>query len=301
MSTLKFATRPSRLAQVQTDSIRRGLLENWPELECTVTVITTEGDRVLDRPLPEIGGKGLFTKELERELLDGRLDAAVHSLKDMPIEDVPGLAIGLVPQRALANDVLVSGEGYTLEELPSRSVVGTSSLRRQGQLLVIRPDLEVRPIRGNVDTRVRKVMEGQYDAAILAHAGLSRLGLDEHIAQVLPLDIMLPAPGQGALAVQCRSDDARALSHLAVLEDGQTREAVGAERRFLAALGGGCSLPVGAYANKKGSSWTIKATIVAPDGTDVLRMERTGDDPTELVDDLIQEATLGEAMQVLHG
>jgi len=301
MSKLKFATRPSRLAQVQTDSIQRGLLENWPELECTVTVITTEGDRVLDRPLPEIGGKGLFTKELERELLDGRLDAAVHSLKDLPIEDVPGLAIGLVPQRALANDVLVSREGYTLEELPSRSVVGTSSLRRQGQILVIRPDLEVRPIRGNVDTRVRKIMEGQYDAAILAHAGLSRLGLDEHIAQVLPFDIMLPAPGQGALAVQCRSDDAQTLGHLTILEDAQTREAVEAERMFLAALGGGCSLPVGAYAEKQNGSWTISTVIVAPDGIDISRMERSGDDPLELIEDLIQEVETRDAMRVLHG
>jgi hydroxymethylbilane synthase len=270
-------------------------------LECSVTVITTEGDRILDRPLPEIGGKGLFTKELERELLEGRLDAAVHSLKDLPIEDIPGLAIGLVPVRVLANDVLVSRERYTLDELPSGSVVGTSSLRRQGQLLAVRPDLQVQPIRGNVDTRVRKVMEGQFDAAILAHAGLSRLGLDEHIAQVLPFDIMLPAPGQGALAVQCRSDDAQTLGHLTVLEDVQTRDAVEAERMFLAALGGGCSLPVGAYAEKQNGSWMVSTVIVAPDGTDISRMERAGEDPTELVEDLLQEATLGEAMQVLHG
>ncbi len=301
MPKLRFATRPSALARVQTDLIRQDLLQHWPGLECSVTIITTEGDRVLDRPLPEIGGKGLFTKELERELLDGRLDAAVHSLKDLPIEDVPGLVIGLVPQRALANDVLVSGEGYTLEELPSRSVVGTSSLRRQGQLLVIRPDLEVRPIRGNVDTRVRKVMEGQYNAAILAHAGLSRLGLDDHIAQVLPLDIMLPAPGQGALAIQCRSDDAQTLNHLTVLEDAQTREAVEAERMFLAALGGGCSLPVGAYAEKRNGSWTICTVIVAPDGIDISRMERSGDDPLELIEDLIQEVETRDAMRVLHG
>ncbi|GMR10316.1 MAG: hydroxymethylbilane synthase [Anaerolineae bacterium] len=301
MPTLNFATRPSRLAGIQTDSIRSALQKKWPELNCTVTVIRTEGDRVLDRPLPDIGGKGLFTKELERELLEGRLDAAVHSLKDLPIEDVPGLAIGLIPERAIANDVLISRGGYTLEELPAGSVLGTSSLRRQGQVLAYRPDLEVRSLRGNVDTRVRKVQEGEYDAAILAHAGLARLDLSEHMAQVLPLDIVLPAPGQGALAVQCRSDDYETLSHLAAFEDALTRTAVEAERRFLAALGGGCSLPVGAYAEKRNGSWTMSAVIVAPDGAELLRLQSAGEDPDVLVEELILEAEAGGALKVLHG
>lgn len=301
MRTLKFASRPSRLARTQTDSIQRALREVWPELNCSVTVIRTEGDRVLDRPLPEIGGKGLFTKELERELLEGRLDAAVHSLKDLPIEDVPGLTIGIIPERANANDVLISRAGHTLDDLPAGSIVGTSSLRRQGQLLAYRPDLEVQPLRGNVDTRVRKVLEGQYDAAILAHAGLTRLELDEHMTQVLPFDLMLPAPGQGALAVQCRSDDSETLNHLSALEDAQTRAAVEAERRFLAALGGGCSLPVGAYAEKSNGAWTMSAVIVAPDGAEHIRLQSAGEDPDLLVEELIPEAEAGGALKVLHG
>jgi len=301
MRTLKFASRPSRLARIQTEFIQCALREVRPELNCSVTVIRTEGDRILDRPLPEIGGKGLFTKELERELLEGRLDAAVHSLKDLPIDDVPGLTIGAIPERAIAKDVLVAREGGTLDELPAGSVVGTSSLRRQGQLLAYRPDLEVRALRGNVDTRVRKVLEGEYDAAILAHAGMSRLELNEHMTQVLPFDLMLPAPGQGALAVQCRSDDSETLSLLAALEDAQTRAAVEAERRFLAALGGGCSLPVGAYAEKSNGSWTMSAVIVAPDGAQQIRLQSAGEDPAVLAGELIPEAEAGGALQMLHG
>jgi hydroxymethylbilane synthase len=301
MPTLKFATRPSRLARTQTKSIQRALRKKWPELDSNVTVIRTEGDRVLDRPLPDIGGKGVFTKELERELLDGRLDAAVHSLKDLPIEDVPGLAIGLIPERAIANDVLVSREGYTLEDLPAGSVVGTSSLRRQGQVLAHRDDLEIRPLRGNVDTRVRKVQEGEFDAAILAYAGLSRLDLGEHITQVLPFDIMLPAPGQGALGVQCRSDDFETLGYLAGLEDAKSRAAVEVERKFLAALGGGCSLPVGAYVEKRNGSWMMSAVVVAPDGAEQIRLQSAADDPKALVEDLAREAEAGGAMKVLHG
>ena len=189
-----FATRPSALARWQTDWVIRALAEVWPGLECQSQVITTQGDRILDRPLPEIGGKGLFTQELEAELLSGSVQAAVHSLKDLPIEDPPGLTVGAIPQRAEARDALVSRQGYQLEDLPRGAIVGTSSLRRAAQLLAFRPDLEIRSLRGNVDTRVRKALEGQYDAIVLAGAGLMRLGLDEHVSQWIPLEIMLPAP-----------------------------------------------------------------------------------------------------------
>ena len=245
---LTFATRPSALARWQTQWVARALESAHPGLTCHEEIITTRGDKVLDKPLPEIGGKGLFTQELEAALLSGRVDAAVHSLKDLPTEMPAGLTVGAVPPRAEVRDALVSARGYTLETLPQGAVVGTSSLRRAAQLLAARPDLQIRPLRGNVDTRVRKALEGQYDAVVLAGAGLVRLGLTEHISQWLPLEVMLPAPGQGALAVQCRADDEATLALLAALDDFATRAAVEAERAFLSALGGGCAVPVAAYA-----------------------------------------------------
>jgi hydroxymethylbilane synthase len=245
---LTFATRPSALARWQTRWVIRRLEEAHPDLTCREEIIVTQGDRVLDKPLPEIGGKGLFTQELEAALLSGQVDAAVHSLKDLPTEMPPGLTVGAVPARAEVRDALVSAQGYTLETLPQGAVVGTSSLRRAAQLLAARPDLQIRPLRGNVDTRVRKALEGQYDAVVLAGAGLVRLGLTEHISQWLPLEVMLPAPGQGALAVQCRAADDATLGLLAAIEDPATRAAVEAERGFLSALGGGCAVPVAAYA-----------------------------------------------------
>ena len=209
---LTFATRPSALARWQTDYVIRLLQEAHPNLRFQVQVITTKGDRILDKPLPVIGGKGLFTAELEQALHANLVDAAVHSLKDIPVEDAPGLTIGLTPARADVRDALISPAGYTLDTLPSGAVVGTSSLRRQAQLLAVRPDLVVKSIRGNVDTRIRKAREGQYDAVVLAAAGIIRLGLEEHISQYLPLDAMLPAPAQGVLGVQCRADDERTLA-----------------------------------------------------------------------------------------
>src|SRR5512135_3448709 len=227
---LIFATRPSALARWQTQWVIQALQGIHPDLECEEKIITTQGDKILDKPLPEIGGKGLFTQELESELLSGTVHCAVHSLKDLPVENPAGLTIGCVPVRAEVRDALISKNGFALATLPQNAIVGTSSLRRAAQLLAARPDLKTISLRGNVDTRLRKAFEGQYDAIILAGAGLTRLGLEKHVTEWLSLDQMLPAPGQGALAVQCRADDHETLSLLAGLEHTPTRLAVTAER-----------------------------------------------------------------------
>lgn len=287
---MNFATRPSALARWQTHWVTESLRLAWPDLDCTETVIVTTGDRVLDRPLPEIGGKGLFTEELERELLEGRLDAAVHSLKDLPVENPAGLTIAAVPPRAEVRDALISAKNLTLDSLPSGAVVGTSSLRRSAQLLASRPDLQIRSLRGNVDTRLRKALAGEYDAIILAGAGLQRLGLVEHVTQWLPLEVMLPAPGQGALAVQSRQDDQETLRLLSALDDIPTRLAVTAERAFLSGLGGGCSLPVAAYARIVEGQISLVGLAASSDGREVLRLAGEGIDPLELGARLAEQA-----------
>ncbi len=293
---LIFATRPSALARWQTQWVIQALEAAHPGLTCQEEVIVTHGDRVLDKPLPEIGGKGLFTQELEAALLNGRVDAAVHSLKDLPTEMPPGLTVGAIPQRAEVRDALVSAQGYTLETLPQAAVVGTSSLRRAAQLLAVRPDLQIRPLRGNVDTRVRKAMEGQYDAVVLAGAGLTRLGLTEHVSQWLPLEVMLPAPGQGALAVQCRVDDETTLALLAALDDPATRAAVDAERAFLSALGGGCAVPVAAYAKPlPEGKMRLRGFVGSPTGKGFWRDEAVGDEPHALGRTLAEMAIEGGA------
>ncbi len=298
---LIFATRPSALARWQTQHVIQKLQNHWPDLTCEEVVITTKGDRILDKPLPEIGGKGLFTYELEQALLNKKVDAAVHSLKDLPTEDSPGLMVGVIPQRADAGDVLICPAGKTLEELPSGAVIGTSSIRRQAQLIAQRPDLQIKSIRGNVDTRIRKAVEGQYDAIILAAAGVTRLGLEEHITQYMSLDAMLPAPGQGALAIQYRTNDLNCHTLLKAIDHRPTHLAVKAERAFLAALGGGCSLPVGALASVDGEVIRLQGVVAAPDGSRVLRVSATGADPRPLGESLAQEALDKGADELLEG
>ena len=288
--TLTFATRPSALARWQTNHIIEQLQSKWPDLRCEVEVITTKGDHILDNPLPEIGGKGLFTYELEQVLLAGEVDAAVHSLKDLPTDNTPGLVVSVIPQRADARDVLICPNGYSLEELPPGAVFGTSSIRRQAQLLAQRPDLQPKSIRGNVDTRLRKAIEGQYDAIILAAAGVTRLGMQGHITQVLPLEMMLPAPGQAALAIQFRADDPTSRTLLEVINHRPTQLAVAAERAFLAALGGGCSLPVGALALVEGERIHLQGVVAAPDGSRLLKVDDSGDDALTLGKGLAQQA-----------
>jgi hydroxymethylbilane synthase len=296
---LIFATRPSALARWQTQWVIGALQRAWPELECQEKVITTKGDRVLDRALPEIGGKGLFTEELEAELLAGTVHAAVHSLKDLPIESPAGLATGAIPLRAEAGDVLVSAQGYTLETLPEGAVVGTSSLRRSAQLLSYRPDLKIKSLRGNVDTRLRKALRGEYHAIVLAGAGVTRLGLEDHIAQWLSLEIMLPAPGQGALAVQCAANDEETLNYLAAIEDPATRQSTSAERAFLKHLGGGCTMPVGAFASIDGAQIDFQGVVASLDGTNVIHCRGWGNDPEGLGRDCAQQALEQGAGEIL--
>ncbi|MEX0788483.1 MAG: hydroxymethylbilane synthase [Anaerolineales bacterium] len=285
-----MATRPSTLARRQTEAVARDLQKAWPHITTCLVVITTEGDRVTDRPLPEIGGKGLFTQELETALLAGQVDLAVHSLKDLPIEDRPGLKLGAILPRQDARDVLISRKAASLEDLAPGSAVGTSSLRRQAQLLALRPDVRARPMRGNVETRIRKVLHEDYDAAILAAAGVIRLGLEMHIASWLPFEVMLPAPGQGALAVQCRSEDRTVLQMLAALDDPATRAVVTSERAFLEALGGGCSAPVGAHASPEGQGFRLRGVVASLDGREVVRVGGYGTDPAQLGRELAEEA-----------
>lgn len=299
MTTLIFATRPSSLARWQTRWVIQALQRMHPGLACEERIITTHGDRVLDKPLPEIGGKGLFTSELEAELLGGRVHAAVHSLKDLPVEDSAGLTLGCIPSRAEPRDALISARGDPLAALPPGGRVGTSSLRRAAQILAARPDLVTDSLRGNVDTRLEKALKGQYDAIVLAGAGLTRLGLEGHVTEWLPLELMLPAPGQGALAVQCRADDHTTLELLAALEHSPTRRAVSAERAFLQGLGGGCAVPVAAYA-ESGVEITMKGLVISPDGTRAIRVAGRGADAGQLGRDLAQEAIARGAREILE-
>ena len=300
---LIFATRPSALARWQTQWVIAALQAAHPGLECEEKVITTQGDKILDKPLPEIGGKGLFTQELEGELLSGAVHCAVHSLKDLPVENPAGLTVGCIPARAEVRDALISARGYTLATLPAGAVVGTSSLRRAAQILAQRPDVTTKSLRGNVDTRLRKALEGQYDAIILAGAGLTRLGLDQHVTEWLALDVMLPAPGQGALAVQCRADDQPTISLLAALEDDPTRKAVTAERAFLSSLGGGCAIPVAAYAEAgiraQMSGVRLTGLVMSPDGKEAVKVVGEGTASELLGKNLAQQAIAKGARNIL--
>jgi hydroxymethylbilane synthase len=296
---LIFATRPSALARWQTQWVMNALKNIHGDLDCEEKIITTQGDRVLDKPLPEIGGKGLFTQELESELLLGTVHCAVHSLKDLPVENPPGLTVGCIPVRAEARDALISKNGYTLATLPEGASVGTSSLRRAAQVLALRPDVQIESLRGNVDTRLRKAMDGQYDAIILAGAGLTRLGLEDHVTEWLSLDVMLPAPGQGALAVQCRAEDQTTLDLLAALEDDPTRRAVTAERAFLSGLGGGCSVPVAAYARIISDELRLTGLVISEDGKKIVKVTGQGTEPFQLGNDLAQGAITQGANEIL--
>lgn len=275
-----------------------------PGLRCRTEIVSTHGDRVADRPLPEIGGQGVFAEELERGLAERRIDLAVHSLKDLPVRPTPGLEVAAILSRADVRDVLVDRVGRGLDSLPAGAVVGSSSLRRQAQLLARRPDLEVRPIRGNVETRVAKVDSGEYDATVLAAAGLQRLGLEGRITEFLPIDVMLPAPGQGALAVQCRSDAPEVTELLSGLDERDVRLAVECERAFLQHLGGGCSTPVGALAFVDAGDRTtvrLRGIVASPDGASQIRVSGEGADADELGRELAREALARGAGRLLGG
>ena len=278
MDTIIFGTRGSALARRQTETVAQLLRRHFPHLKIETKIFTTRGDKELAKPLPEIGGKGLFTAELEAALRNGEIDLAVHSLKDLPTEDPRGLTIGAILPRENPADVLVSRAGFTLSALPRGATVGTSSLRRAAQLLAHRPDLNIISLRGNVDTRIKKALNpnGNYDAIVLAAAGLNRMGLSAHISQLLPFDVMLPAPGQGAVAVQCRIDDSATRRLLAKIHHAPTLAAITAERAFLAGLGGGCSIPVGALATQTDHTLTVRGMVAAADGSRLIRITHRG-------------------------
>ena len=297
--TIVLATRSSPLARWQTTAVREVLSKAWPELEFKIKTITTKGDRSIDQPLPEIGGKGLFTSELEDALLHREVDLAVHSLKDLPIDEAPGISVGAILARGDARDAFVTAGKWGFDDIPSGSVVGTSSLRRQSQILAERPDLIVLSIRGNVGTRVEKVLHGEYDAAVLAAAGLQRLGLDDHISYLMPFDRMLPAPGQGAIAVQYRKDDQRLKRILSAIDHGPTRTAVQAERTLLEGIGGGCSSPVGAYASWSEELLSLRAVVASLDGRSIIRVSATGEDPIALGRSLAAQALEKGASEIV--
>lgn len=275
-TTVRIGTRGSPLALVQTRLVHAALAAAHPDTTFAIETITTTGDAVRDVPLHQIGGAGAFTKELEQALRAAQVDVAVHSLKDLPTTVAEGLCVGAVPGREDARDALVSGAGGVLAALPHGAAVGTSSVRRKAQLLAQRPDLRISDIRGNVDTRLRKVRDGEYDATVLAFAGLRRLDREAEVSEVLPFEVMLPAPGQGALGVECR-DEPRWRRLLAPIHDAEVAACVHAERAFLDACGGGCSVPVGAHAEVGAGVLTLRAVVVAVDGSATFAGHRSGD------------------------
>jgi hydroxymethylbilane synthase len=317
VTPLRIGTRKSPLAIWQAERVRALLAARGDEAE--LVRITTSGDRVLDRPLAEVGGKGLFVKELEEALLDGRADLAVHSAKDVPFALPEGFLLCAFPERADARDALVAPAAKTFEKLPRGARVGTSSLRRGVQLLAQRPDLVVVPVRGNVKTRLGKAVpglsggvqrepaagdpQGPLDAVVLALAGLQRLGLEEHVTQVLPVEVSLPAAGQGALALEAVRGS-RGASAAAPLDDPETARSVRAERAVLERLAGGCTIPLAAYAIPEGGNilW-LRAALGGPDGKGsvrVLRAEARGSDPEQLgvrVAELLLEAGAGPLLE----
>lgn len=281
---LRIGTRGSQLARWQAEWVARKLREAQPSLEVILVEIKTLGDRDRVSPLSAIGGMGLFTKEIQRSLLDGNVDVAVHSLKDLPTRGPSGLILGAVPVREEVADALISPRYLTLDQLPTHARVGTGSQRRKAQLLLHRPDLDVVDLRGNVGTRLDHAIEGRMDAVVLAEAGLKRLGLDHHITQRLAPPMFLPAVGQGALGIECRSDDPTTIARLAPLDHLASHRAVLAERRVLFELEGGCTIPLAAWAREEGGRLWLDAAVFEKSGREHLHVSQSADpdDPEEL-------------------
>lgn len=272
---ITIGTRGSRLALWQSDHIA-GLLHEKLGLECRKMIIKTTGDKITDVPLAKIGGKGLFVKELDDAVLDGRVDFAVHSLKDVPVDLPPGLTIACVPEREETNDAWLSG--YSLKDLPENSIIGTSSLRRIAQMKNYRPDIQIKDLRGNVDTRLRKLEEGRYDGIIMAKAGLKRLGFEENIRETLSTEVFTPTVGQGAIAVVAR-EDYPGMDNLRALNDRPTEIRVEAERSLLRALGGGCQIPLGARTEVTDKGVELTGVMLSQDGGIRIEAYESGPDP----------------------
>jgi len=307
MSLLRIGSRGSQLALWQANHIAALLRGRGHQVE--LEIIKTTGDKIADVALANVGTKGMFTKEIEEALADGRVDLAVHSLKDLPTEVPPGFEIAAVTQRQSPQDVFCSRKYAGIEQLPQSARVGTSSLRRQAQLKALRPDLDIHPLRGNVDTRLRKLEAGEYDAIILAAAGLNRLGKTELIKQVIPAEVMCPAAGQGALGIEIRRGDSAIRQHVAFLDDAAARAATTCERALLNKLGGGCQVPIGAFAELRDGKLHLDGVVAHPDGSLVLRESGTGSDPVALGEsvgetllrrggDTILEAVYGQGIAV---
>jgi hydroxymethylbilane synthase len=304
MARFRIGSRGSQLALWQANHISTLLRTCGHEVE--IEVIHTTGDRITDVALAMVGTKGMFTKEIEEALAAGRVDLAVHSLKDLPTELPPGFAIAAITEREDARDAFCSRLYSKIENLPHGARVGTSSLRRQAQLKAIRPDLDIHPLRGNVDTRLRKLEQGEYDAIILAAAGLKRLGKTELVKQIIPAEIMCPAAGQGALGIEIREGDSATHQHLEFLNDPAARAATTCERALLNRLGGGCQVPIGAFAEMRNGKLHLEAIVADPDGSKLLRESRDGDlnDPEALGNE-VGEALLSrggcEILEAVYG
>ncbi|RJQ47499.1 MAG: hydroxymethylbilane synthase [Gammaproteobacteria bacterium] len=273
---LRIATRKSPLALWQAEHVKQELQKTHPGLAVELVRMSTQGDRVLDTPLAKVGGKGLFVKELEEGLLNGQADIAVHSMKDVPVEFPPGLHLPVIGVREDPRDAFVSSRYATLDDLPKGARVGTSSMRRQCQLYERRPDLNITSLRGNVNTRLRKLDEGEFDAVILAAAGLLRLGFAKRITQFLPTGVSLPAIGQGAIGIECRSDDARVHDLIRVMNHAETQIRVTAERAMNHRLQGGCQVPIAGHAEFKDGKLFLRGLVARPDGSEVVRGEISG-------------------------
>ncbi|MGE0370276.1 MAG: hydroxymethylbilane synthase [Gammaproteobacteria bacterium] len=275
-SRIRIATRKSPLALWQAGYVRSLLEEAHPGLQVDLVMMSTQGDKILDSPLAKIGGKGLFVKELEQSMLEGRTDIAVHSMKDVPVELPPGLHLPVVLAREEPRDAFVSQRHDRLDRLPQRARVGTSSLRRQAQLHALRPDLDILSLRGNVGTRLRKLAEGDYDAIVLASAGLIRLGMAERITQQLETEVCLPAIGQGVIGIECRMDDAAVNELVRPLNDRRTQICIEAERALNARLQGGCQVPIAGHATLQDDTVTLHGLVGYPDGSRIIRGRAVG-------------------------
>jgi hydroxymethylbilane synthase len=273
---LRIGTRGSQLALWQANWVKEQLIRKHPDLDVEIHTIKTTGDKILDVPLAKVGGKGLFVKEIEEALLDNSVDLAVHSMKDVPTELPKGLGIVAVSEREDPRDAVLGQNNTPILELPQGAKIGTSSLRRQAQLFAARSDFVIEPLRGNINTRLRKLKEGMYDAIILAMAGVKRLEWDKEVTEVIDPDVMLPAIGQGALGIEARLDDEATLERIAFLNDEVTSSCVAAERAFLHRLEGGCQVPIAAYAVREGDEVLLTGLVGSVDGTRIIKESDRG-------------------------
>ena len=299
---LRIGTRGSKLALIQSEWIKSRIQDRHPDVRVVLTVIKTTGDKILDSPLSKIGGKGLFVKEIEDALLQNRVDLAVHSMKDVPAELPEGLMLAAFPEREDPRDALVSVGDASIDQLPRKARLGTSSLRRAAQILHIRPDLDIAPLRGNVDTRLGKLNGGELDCIILATAGLKRMGLEDRISQVIPTDKILPAIGQGALGLETRRDDARTIAVISFLNHEPTQVAVAVERAFLKELEGGCQVPIAGLGLLEDGQLHFTGMVAELDGTRIIQDQISGNkkDAAQMGRELAGKLLAGGARKILE-